>query len=250
MYKKALILLALLLFMPFASAETTPLKMSFNYFGYSTITTSGQSNTTYVNNTYNNNTYYTTGYNTTQEILDNVIYPFVYNNTFRFLNVLIPWGDITGEPDFQTGTELYNTTHDIWLVVDNSTFQKGTELDTQRGNSSSEMIAAVNNTNLNCSAWNNLYSVPSSWTTDNDTQRGNTTSEIWAVVFNNTFQTGTENPGNTTHEIWMVVDNSTFQKGTELDTQRGNSSAEILAVTNNTIDWRATRFYGALDVSL
>ena len=45
-----------------------------------------------------------------------------------------------------------NTTQEIWAVCNNGTFQTGSELDTQRGNSSSEMRLGVNGTpHLNAS---------------------------------------------------------------------------------------------------
>jgi hypothetical protein len=66
------------------------------------------------------NNYYTTGgYNTTQDIL-NIIYLYVYNNTFIPWSSKIPWGNITGEPDFQTGTELTNSTNDVRVAINGS----------------------------------------------------------------------------------------------------------------------------------
>lgn len=99
---------------------------------------------------------------------------------------------------FQTGTELFNTTAQVWLVVDNGTF---TKLSMNLWNTSAQMISAVNNSWINVSIWNNLYTPPAIWGT-----------------------------GNTTSQIWAVVDNSTFQKGTELF----NTTADVMAAVNST----------------
>lgn len=112
---------------------------------------------------------------------------------------------------FQKGTELFNTTTQIWVVVDNGTFQKGTEL----FNTTSQIWSVIDNSTFR--------KISEGW-------RGNTTKEIWAVADNNTFVKLSQNLWNTTSQIWAVADNLTFVKKTG-DSMSGNLNMTTANVT-------------------
>lgn len=78
-------------------------------------------------------------------------------------------------------------------------------LDTNTGNTSAQMIAAVNGTALNGTNFTDIATYNSSY----DSQLGhNTTAEIWAVIDNGTFMPAGGSTGNTSAEIQAAV-NST-----------------------------------------
>lgn len=143
------------------------------------------------------------------------IWIVIDNITFIKWADSLPWANLSGVP------ALGNTSAEIWFVIDNTTFIKWTDQ----------------------IPWNNLTGVPA---------LGNTTAEIWNVVDNETFikwsqqipwanLTNVPALGNTSTEIWVVVDNETFIKWSESIPwnnltgvpQLGNTSAEIWGVIDN-----------------
>lgn len=105
-----------------------------------------------------------------------------------------------------TDTDTWNTTSEIWAVINNNTFVKS---DTDTWNTTSDIWNVINNNTFL------KYGL----------KVGNTTSEIWTIINNGTF-TDTDT-FNTTSEIWAVCNNNTWiPYGTKI----GNTTAEIQAV--------------------
>lgn len=90
--------------------------------------------------------------NGSMNITDNLTAEFLFGNG-SLLSGLTEWSNNTFNVSydiayltatngtFQIGTELYNTTTEIWATINNGTFQTGTEL----WNTTEEMWAAINN---------------------------------------------------------------------------------------------------------
>ncbi len=93
---------------------------------------------------------------------------------------------------------------------------------TSGGNTTAEILAAVNNTNINVSIWNNLKTAPASWTTD----QWNTTAQMIAAT-NNTALNVT---------WWNNLKNAPASWTTDL----WNTTAQVVGVTNNSIHWNAS----------
>ncbi len=132
-------------------------------------------------------------------------------------------------------TDTWNTTSEIWFVVNNGSFMSITA---KTGNTTSEIWGTVNNNSFMPIGTNVGNTTSQMWTIiNNDTflRRENRTSEVWSVVNNGTFGTG-GGGGNTTAEIWFVINNDTWMP---LGTKTGNNSNEIWTVINNEtfINW-------------
>jgi hypothetical protein len=138
-----------------------------------------------------------------------------YVNTTGTMNGSVIWeGNVKLTDKYvELSDNLWNTTAQIWAVVDNSTFRKISE--GWRGNTTKEIWAVADNGTF-VKLSQNLY---------------NTTSQIWSVVDNNTFTKLSMNLWNTTAQIWSVVDNSTFVK---LSQNLWNTTAQIMTIVNST----------------
>lgn len=146
---------------------------------------------------------------------------------------------------------------------------------TSGGNTSAELIAAVNNTNINVSIWNNLKTAPASWTADTYNSSFDLSAfNVLYRYFNFSYLIGWNNltafptnctmgkaasgigsgltciaVGNTTSETISAVNNTNINVSiwnnlktapASWTTDLWNTTAQMLGVTNNSIHWNAS----------
>jgi hypothetical protein len=123
-------------------------------------------------------------------------------------------------------TDTFNTTGEVWTVINNDTFIKNNTAGTWNitANKTNYWNDSLGMNTTQFTFINKIISLGETWLKGwadiyyitIGTKLGNTTSEIWAVGNNNTWMPIATKTGNTTGEIWTVADNSTWIKQTEL----------------------------------